>query len=348
MVRDGHTGDWIGTLVGHKGAVWSCRMDPSCHLIATASGDFHVKVWDAVTGHCIWTFSHAHIVKTCDFTPDSQWLATGGHEGIVRIYNLVQQEHIMMMTKTTNTTNKEVVVPMEIRPEPLRTEVDDGSTINHNKIIIIGKVNWYNNDIVLVGCSDGTVRIYNVRDYYNNHNHNKNPTSKTTTTTSTATPMHVIRTNEDGAEIRDMELTTIQTPPTSTSATTPSPPPEIILSIASGNQVYFYNVTHLSNHDTVSSSSSSSSSSPVLLLHQYTMSKIHFRNEGGISLHPYGHRFIVGGNDLYVYVYNFHTGMELECCKGHHGPIRCCRYSPNGTIFASGSEDGTIRLWQDP
>jgi serine-threonine kinase receptor-associated protein len=336
--------------------------------MATASGDFHVKVWDAVTGHCIWTFPHGHIVKTCDFTPDSTWLATGGHEGIVRIYNLVQQEELMMMTKTIKTTKtttnqyptttsqeEVVVVPMEIRPEPLlqTEEVDGSTTTNNNNKIIIGKVNWYNNDIVLVGCSDGTVRIYNVRDSYNNNNNNHNNNNNPTSTT----PIYVIRTNEDGAEIRDMELTTIQTPPTSTTTasttttTTPSPPPEIILSIASGNQVYFYNVTHLSNHNTVSSSSSSSSSqSPVLfLIHQYTMSKIHFRNEGGISLHPYGHRFIVGGNDLYVYVYNFHTGMEMECCKGHHGPIRCCRYSPNGgTMFASGSEDGTIRLWQDP
>lgn len=44
MVRDGLTGDWIGTFAGHKGAVWSCRMDPKGVLAATASGDFSVKV----------------------------------------------------------------------------------------------------------------------------------------------------------------------------------------------------------------------------------------------------------------------------------------------------------------
>ena len=41
------------------------------------------------------------------------------------------------------------------------------------------------------------------------------------------------------------------------------------------------------------------------------------------------------------------TGKELQCLRGHRGPIFAVRYSPDGTLLASTADDGTLRLW-DP
>lgn len=44
-----------------------------------------------------------------------------------------------------------------------------------------------------------------------------------------------------------------------------------------------------------------------------------------------------------VFFFYFHTGEEIACNKGHHGPIHFCVFLKP---YSTGSEDGTIRIWQ--
>lgn len=89
MLRDGQTGDWIGTFIGHKGAVWQARLSHDASSAATASADFTAKVWDPHTGECQFTISHNHIVRAVAYPPDSSdLLATGGYEKKLRIFDL--------------------------------------------------------------------------------------------------------------------------------------------------------------------------------------------------------------------------------------------------------------------
>lgn len=66
-----------------------------------------------------------------------------------------------------------------------------------------------------------------------------------------------------------------------------------------------------------------------------------------VALHAEQRKFVTGGSgDTWVRVYDFDEETELDVHKGHHGPIWSTSFSPDGKLYATGSEDGTIKLWK--
>nr|CCW03293.1 similar to serine-threonine kinase receptor-associated protein-like [Lupinus angustifolius] len=251
MLRNGETGDWIGTFEGHKGAVWSCCLDTNALRAATASADFS-KVWDALTGDELHSFEHKHIVRACAFSEDTHLLLTGGVEKILRIYDL----------------NRPDAPPREVDKSP-------GS---------VRTVAWLHSDqTILSSCTDMGGVLWDVRS---------GKIEQTLETKSSVTSAEV---SQDGRYI----------------------------TTADGSTIKFWDANYG-------------------LVKSYDMPC----TMESASLEPkYGNKFVAGGEDMWVRVFDFHTGNEI-CNKGHHGPVHCIRFSPGGESYASGSEDGTIRIWQ--
>ncbi|KAL8972652.1 MAG: hypothetical protein Q9183_000430 [Haloplaca sp. 2 TL-2023] len=98
------------------------------------------------------------------------------------------------------------------------------------------------------------------------------------------------------------------------------------LSIAAGKSAYFFSGTQ-----------------PGQLLKKVTTSK----EIAAVALHAKQRKFVTGGGgDTWVRVYDFDDEKEVELQKGHHGPIWTISFSPDGKMYATGSEDGTVKLWK--
>jgi serine-threonine kinase receptor-associated protein len=258
MLRE-WTGDWIGTFLGHKGAVWSTKLSPDAARAATGSADFTAKIWDTYSGDPLHSFPHNHIVRSVALSPSSSHLLTGGQEKKVRIFDLG-------------------------RPDAEPDFLSETGGLSHEGMV--KSVVWVGDHTGVTAGEDGLVKWWDLRTR--------------TLTTSLTFP----------GPITSMELS----------------PQTKRLVVTSGKTVAFI---------------------PALPNGSATHSLTLPYSPSSASIHPLMQdRFVTGNSgDEWVRVHGM-DGEEREVLKGHHGPVHCVEFSPDGEMYASGSEDGTIRLWQ--
>lgn len=67
-----------------------------------------------------------------------------------------------------------------------------------------------------------------------------------------------------------------------------------------------------------------------------------------VALDVKGRKFVVGEEPgTWAKVIRYDDEVEIDIHKGHHGPIWSIAFSPDGKLYATGSEDGTIKLWKN-
>ncbi|KAI9803228.1 MAG: hypothetical protein M1825_002019 [Sarcosagium campestre] len=303
MLRDGITGDWIGTFLGHKGAVWQVRISSDATLAASASADFTAIVWDTTTGEALHTLQHNHIVKSVAFPsqPRPAILATGGFEKKLRIFDLSRSTTNATPANSTNGALNGIQSPPQSPPPSF--EVGPGVHGGSIKSIVWGA----EPNVIVTAAEDRKIRWWDLRS------------------------RSVVAEFEVDGVIGSCELNSLvgadNTAGGAGQGSNGIVGGNSVLSVAAGKTVYFFDGL-----------------APRQLLKS---TKTPYEN-ASVALHAGTRRFITGasGGETWVRIYDYDEGTELDVAKGHHGPIWSLSFSPDGKMYASGSEDGTVKLWK--
>lgn len=270
MLRDGISGDWIGSFIGHKGAVWGACISPQATLAATAGADFTARLWDAVNGKCKTVLSQKHICKSVAFSKDSTRLLTAGNTSEINIYDVAACEDT-----------------------PIAFLTQDGGKAGGKGTVKLARYIGARSDLVVSATSgekeDKVVSIWDVR----------------TGKKERALPL--------GSVAKSGEMS------------------------ADGNFL------------TITGGDSTLSVFDLQKMERVLQIDVPEATESAALRYPKMDMMVTGGQDLTVRRFEIGKGgesvVEVEENRGHHGPVWVVRFAPDGESYASGSDDGTIRLW---
>ncbi len=80
---------------GHKGGIWDLAFSPIEKILASASGDRTIKLWNLADGSCINTLcGHMQSVLRLYWINKGMQMVSSGADGLIKVWNLVKSENI--------------------------------------------------------------------------------------------------------------------------------------------------------------------------------------------------------------------------------------------------------------
>ena len=338
------TGDEVHLLTGHSDNIYAVEFSPDSMHVATGSSDNSARLWNVATGEQVHVFlGHRGSVSSVTFSPDGKQLATGSYDGTVGLWNAAAGDLEHRFEGHTDWVNTVAFSPV------------DGTRLAS-------------------GADDGTIRIWDVPsgsqvfqldepDWIRKIEFLPDGIQLASASQSPQHDGRIILWNSDtGDEIRRLEgaghfgrINSVAFSPDGT----------FIVSGASDGTARLWNAANggiLSRLPAVGQVNSVTVSKHGDFVATGSWDRVKLWDKGtgdlvqefwesaeamAVAFSPVdGARLVCGFANGIARMYHVNDGY-LMGLRGHTDLIYSVAFSPDGSLVATGSRDGTVRLWNE-
>jgi len=350
----------ITILIGHTLDVNALVFSPDGSLLASASDDDTIKIWNTTSWDEILTInSHNNDVNSLAFSPDGTNLASGSEDNTARIFDTSSWEEIQSLSQFNSGVND-----VTFSPDGSIFATGSNGIINiwdaeswfpitsmTGHISEVNDLEFSPNGSILASISDNTVRIWDVNDwdeitYINTVRYladggggksisfSLNGQALVYTWGNYATIL-----NYDDWRQPSGELGRVQCGNSVTSSAF-SPDGSLLAIGTNNNELCIYKTpTSVVGPGQYNDWRNTWRSHQIDSLSNYSTNPW---TTNAVSFSPSGSHLASGGGGIKIINTSSHA---IEAIIGHNSSINSLSYSPNGSLLASGNNDGNVEIW---
>ncbi|MEZ4866015.1 MAG: BTAD domain-containing putative transcriptional regulator [Caldilineaceae bacterium] len=312
-------GQLVDTLTGHPSTVVALAFSPDGRLLVSSSGSHGaLYLWDVASGERVCTLNgHQGGVGVVAFSPDGSLIASGGHDGAIRLWDARTGKALAVLEKHTDWVRALAFHP-------------SGELLVSGGLDQTACYLWQRQDPPpAAGQTEGQAEGWNYHFLGALAGH-KTPIRSAAFSPNGA----LLATGSEDATVILWDV--VQQTAVATLHT-------------QRDEVHFVAFTPDSTTLAVSDSLTNISLWDVANRRLVNVLRRHERALRDMAISSDGRMLASGGNDGLVHLWDIHDPPRAQVIRTLHGsvqPIYTLRVSPNGDTFATGEEEGCVRLWQ--